>query len=219
MNLSHSTTTRLNAYRKHNQLPLDGIVAGLERPNHYRQFTPGVRSPSYVPQSPWHEYAGRPARSYEPLPGFMDLPEQEYEEYEPRAAFHRSTPPLRIGTGVMSMPVPEAPDYNDCLMTDALSEIAWRRARQSSHDSKPASLDTELTADDHVGSPVESLEQIIGQEAGFDQMQQIEAAIDQQINEAMTPPEPEIPDPYEMQRMHEQQFMDPFGMMGPGPMM
>lgn len=126
MNLSYSLTRGLNTHRKHNQLSLDGTVAGLERPHHYRQFTPPLSSPSHVPHSPWHEYPGGPARSYEPLPGFMDLPEPEYEEYVPHTAFHCTTPPLRIGARVVSVPAPKPPDYNDGLMTDMLLQIALR---------------------------------------------------------------------------------------------
>ncbi|MBN1489086.1 MAG: hypothetical protein JXA69_04145 [Phycisphaerae bacterium] len=228
MSLPRSLRQEFLKHRKRKQISLDGTVAGIE-PARYRggyEYA-GQQLPQQVAPSQADDYLGRLADQYEPHPGWMEVPQPEYDAYTPAmptifTPLHRDAPsPTRP-----VFPEDEAPSVEHLMTTESLADLAMREGGSQIDSEGPVPYDNPVTANELLHSPA-SLDQIAG--AQPDPITEIEQAIGQQMAEPFAAPQPmpePEPDPWEVQRqMYDEQMrplMDPFGMpgmMGPRPMM
>jgi len=226
MSLSKHLQNSIFPYRKRKQISLDGTVAGLSRPG-------GHGRPVMADIGPWgapvRDYVPPPAQSYNPHPRFAEFSDPEYDEYQPHQPMHHTMlhrDPAPSRPSVFDNPS-GIPDYDALPMTPELFVQAMQEANSQDESPDPAPFN-DVMANEIMHSQ-DSLEQLVAEPTPIDPIQEIEAAIDQQMQqmeEQMAPePEPD-PSPYVlsddyMQMYDEQmmQFMDPFMMPGPGPMM
>ena len=224
MSLSKPLRDESFRYRKRKQISVDGSVAGIEYGRPRGEYVTADPGPWGLPPK---EYVGPSPQDYEPRPGFAQFPEAGYEVYNPPMP-HHLTPMIR-DPGPEPVRPEFMPDYDDCPMTDPFFERAMADAGIHLSQAEPAEA---ASLEDLLVSPQfpacdEYLDVGIASMMTPDISQEIESAFDQQMQlaDAFEPPQPEPmqPDPFEEQRqMYDeqmQQLMDPFGMMGPGPMM
>jgi len=116
-------------YRKRNQISLDGMTGGLQRPS-YRGTTKPVQADMGAWGSPPRDYVSPPPQSYVPHPGFADFQEPEYEPYswemgKPSKFLHRDPAPSRN-----SLPVSleSATEHGHVLTPEDLIDLAMDEA-------------------------------------------------------------------------------------------
>ena len=204
----------ISRYRKRKQLSIDGTVAGLEH-NEWRGVydKPALR-PSRSSGPP------APAQLYDPAPGDPQFPGSHYQPYEWENHIH-PTPQLRVPPRE-TPEIERPPDYNDSLMTDDLLQETMQECSSQSGVPEPIPVD-QAVRDRSIMSSEDSLEERVLSLFETDPIQEIEQAIDQQMQgmgKAFAAPEPQPEfDPYlEEQRLHDEmmQLMAPFEIMGPG---
>jgi hypothetical protein len=223
MSLSKPLRDESFRYRKRKQISLDGSVPGIDSSRPRGDYVSADLGPWGLPP---REYVGPLPQEYEPHPGFAQFPETDYETYAPQMPRHL-TPMLR-DPGPEPVPPEPMPRYNDCLMTDELFAEAMADAGVQLPPAEPAEADSleNLLASPAMIDDRKSLEMRVVNMIDPDTILEIESVIDQQmqLTDAFEPaqPEPVQPDLFEEQQQlydeQMQQLMDPFGMMGPGPM-
>jgi len=241
MNSMRTLRNEMLKYRKRKTISLHGMVAGIEFHRSRAEYVTGDIGSC---GSPSIDYVRPPAQSYEPHPGFADWGEPEYDAHHPGGVFHHNTPGLRLDLPPLPERPSAVPDYEALPMTPELLERALEEIA-SQPEVEPVPLEQDVMANEVLHTP-DTLDSMLAQPMG-DPIQEIEAAIDDQMQQA-TPyvlhddylqvyedqmqqmmdsywgPGPPMQDPsdpqqqvYDEQMQQMQQMMGPFLMPGMGP--
>ena len=207
-------------HRKRKQISLDGSVPGVESGRPQGDYVTADLGPwGLLPRA----YVGPSPQDYEPHPGFAQVPDAEYETYDPGLPHHR-TPMLR-DPGPEPVRSESVPNYDDCRMTDPLLERALADEGIHLLPAEPAGTDSleNLAASPAMIDDSESLEMRVVNMIEPDVIHEIESACQQQmqLTDAFESPQPE-PSPYVLQDGYLQayeeqrhQTMDAYWRPGP----